>query len=163
MTSFPVEHFVPSWFEADGLREKLRLQRLNRLAQFVVRKEDADNPDMGDTFEHLLTLSKDYAPDTDEHGHLAERIDALAADLKAGIDPDTDQSNAAQANLSNTWQALNAWDRVRDEATAALALRMLNNLPGEGQVNLLQAFTYAQETGVKFDTALDLINSKMAA
>lgn len=162
MTSFSVEHFVPGWLETDKLREKLRLERLNRLAQFVVHKEEAA-PKADDTFEQLLALSKEYAPDTDEHGQLAQRIDSLAEELKTEIDPETDQTNQAVANLTNTWQALSAWDRVRDDATADLALRMLNNLPGSGQANLTRAFVYARDTGTAFDTALDIINGHTAA
>lgn len=162
MTSFSVEHFVPGWLETDKLREKIRLERLNRLAGFIVHKEEAA-PEKDDTFEQLLELSKEYSSDTDEHSQLAQQIDSLAEELKTEIDPETDQSNQAVANLTNTWQALSAWDKVRDDATAALAIRMLNNLPGVGQANLTRAFEYARDTGMNFDEALDIVNGRTAA
>lgn len=164
MTSFSIEHFVPNWFEGDGIREKLRHRRSGVLSRFTLQKEATDRlRSVTDTFEQLSVLARDYDPDSAEHEELSTKIDGLAKELVTEIDPQTDRTNKAPATLTKTWQALSTWDTVRDAATADLAERLLNNLPGEGSANLKEAFVYARAAGLPFDEALDHVNAQMIA
>lgn len=103
----------------------------------------------GEQFRQLeaLTHLSDELPQAQEV--VTDTAEILLTELRESNAP------AKLVGLNMVWSAVRAWDSVRNDTTADLCVKVLNNFKGEGQVNLLGAYVRAKEEELPFEEALD--------